>query len=200
MDTYTDSRLINISSDTANMVLNNDLLSSCVFSFAGMLKDEEDILYTKISIQSAQIPISYYVVNEYNNTLVYKIGTGPTQTANFEYGNYNANSFITEFKSKLGSSFNMVLNKINGKYTITNTADLTLCSNGSTIFKILGFSPTSDYTSSSKVLIAPYPCNFAGITRIKIISNELSTYSMDSVTGTYLLPFSASALTAKYTL
>ncbi len=185
MNTYIDSRLINISSDTADIVVNGELLSSCIFNFTGMLKNEEDILYTQISIMNAQIPVSYYIINEYNNVLKYRIGGSSILTVNFEYGNYNANSFIAEFKDKMASSFNLTLNKITGKYTITNTTNFTLVSDGSTAFRVLGFNPSQDYTSTFSALTAPYPCNFAGITRIKIISNELSTYAMDSVSGNF---------------
>lgn len=185
MNTYTDSRLINISSDSADIVVNGELLSSCIFYFTGMLKNEEDILYTQISIMNAQIPISYYIINEYNSALRYQIGDGDILTVNFEYGNYNANTFINEFKAKVGNTFNLTLNKINGKYTITNDADFTIFSEGSTVFRVLGFDTSQDYSSSSNTLNAPYPCNFAGITRIKIVSNELSTYAMDSVSGNF---------------
>lgn len=180
--TYVDSRLINISSGNADSLMNGTLLSSCVFEFQGLLKNEQDILYTQISLLNAQIPISYYIINEYNNTLVYKIGT-VTTTINFDLGNYNANTFATHFKIKM-PTFTMTLNRINGKLSIINTSNFTILST-STISKLLGFDPLIDYSSVALLLTAPYPCNFAGITRIKIISNELSTYAMDSVTGNF---------------
>lgn len=183
--TYTDSRLINISSGSADSLMNGTLLSSCVFGFPGLLKDEQDILYTQISLLNAQIPISYYIINEYNNKLSYQIETDGIQTAYFEYGNYNANSFITEFKAKVGTHFNLTLNRINGKYTVTNNKTFEFYYQDSTIFKIMGLDTGSDVLAPLKTYTAPYPCNFAGITRIKIISNELSTYAMDSVTGNF---------------
>lgn len=183
MNTYIDSRLINISSDSADEIQNGSSLSSCIFYFQGMLKNEEDIVYSQISIMNAQIPMSYYIINEYNNILKYKIGNGSIQTAYFEYGNYNATTFITEFKAKLGGSFNITLNKLNGKYSITNNNNFTILSSGSTVLKVIGFDANTNYTSTSSTLNAPYPCNFAGITRIKITSDVLQTYSMDSITG-----------------
>lgn len=185
MNTYTDSRLINISSGSADDLTNGTLLSSVLFRFPGLLKDELDILYTQISLLNAQIPISYYIINEYNNKLSYQIENDGIQTAYFEFGNYNANSFITEFKAKVGTHFNLTLNRNNGKFTITNNKGFEFYYQDSTIFKIMGLDIGVDVLAPLHTYIAPYPCNFAGITRIKIISNELSTYAMDSVTGSF---------------
>ena len=71
----TDTRLITISSDSATLYNNGDFLSDMYFKFDGMLKDEDDIIYSQISIHTAQIPISFYVVNVYNNKIVYKYST-----------------------------------------------------------------------------------------------------------------------------
>ena len=60
MTTYIDSRQINLSSDTADQYLNGSFLSNVVFNMNGMLKNEDDIVMTQISVNSAQIPISYY--------------------------------------------------------------------------------------------------------------------------------------------
>lgn len=181
MTSYTDSRLIALSADTADIVENGSKLSSCGFNLSGMLNDDPDILYTQISVQSAQIPISYYIVNIYNNILIFQVGTSAVQMVAFTTGNYNASSFITEFNSKTGLT--MTLNKINGKLTIKGTSMVYLFFNGSTCFKLLGLSPTTDYTDS--IIDCPYPCQFQGITRIKIISNQLATYSMDSTSGSF---------------
>lgn len=183
MQTYTDSRLINISSDSADIINNGQLLSSCIFNFPGMLKEEEDILYTQISVANAQIPISYYIINEYNNVLKYKIGSGSTLTATFTMGNYNANSFATEFKAQI-PSFTLTLNKVNGKFTFSNASSFTFYYSGSTVLKTLGLNINSNVVSSG-TYTAPYPCQFQGITRIKIISDMLSTYSMDSISGNF---------------
>ena len=179
--TYTDSRLITLNASNATIVYNGSLMSSCLFSFANLLKDELDILYRQISIQNAQIPISYYIVNIYNNTLSYKIGTGVIQTTTFSRGNYNASTFTTEFKNQI-PSMTLSFNKLTGVFTIINSSSFTIYSSGSTCFKLLGLDRTvSSYTGSS--VLAPFPCNFAGISKIKVVSSALSTYSVDSTTG-----------------
>ena len=182
MTTYIDSRQINLSSDTADQYLNGSFLSNVVFNMNGMLKNEDDIVMTQISVNSAQIPISYYIVNYTNNTLVYRYGGNPITTIVFDTGNYNATSFITQFTSKI-AHITPTLNKLNGKFSYTAPSTFNFYKTGSTCFKFLGLDANTDYTGTS--IISPYPVQFQGITRLKIVSNELSTYSMDSNTGNF---------------
>ena len=135
--TYTDSRLITLNASNATIVYNGSLLSSCLFSFTNLLKDDLDILYRQISIQNAQIPISYYIVNYTNNTLAYRSGGNPITTIVFDTGNYNATSFITQFTSKIAHII-PTLNKLNGKFSYTAPSTFNFYKTGSTCFKFLG--------------------------------------------------------------
>lgn len=180
-NTYLDSRIITLNSDTADAIANGSFLSDCTFNFLGMLQDDPDIVSTNISIQSAQIPISYYNVNEYNKTLKIKVGF-ITSNITFEEGNYTSTTFITEFTSKV-SNVTVTLNKVNGKLTFSSNSFIHFYANGSTCFKLIGLDANTDY--EAKTIIAPYACNFAGISRIKVCSNELQTYNMDSSVGTF---------------
>ena len=182
MTTYIDSRQINLSSDTADQYLNDSFLSNVVFNMNGMLKNEDDIIMTQISVNSAQIPISYYIVNYTNNTLVYRYGGNPITTIVFDTGNYNATSFITQFTSKI-AHITPTLNKLNGKFTYSSNQIFTFYHTGSTCFKFLGLDANTDYTGED--FVSPYPVQFQGITRLKIVSNELATYSMDSNSGNF---------------
>ena len=182
MTTYIDSRQINLSADTADQYLNGSYLSNVVFNMSGMLKNEDDIVMTQISVHSAQIPISYYIVNYTNNTLVYKYHDDPITTIVFDTGNYNANTFITQFTSKI-AHITPVLSKLNGKFIYTAPSSFTFYHTGSTCFKFLGLDANTDYTGTN--ITSPYPVQFQGITRLKIVSNELNTYSMDSNTGNF---------------
>lgn len=182
MNTYLDSRQISVSSSSADFIYNGSFKSSVGYSFYGMLQDEPDIVQAQISIHSAQIPISYYVVNIYNHTLKYRIGSGAITSVNFDVGNYNANTFITEMKNKI-PAITTVFNRVNGKFTFTASSAITFFKDGSTCFKILGLDKGLDYTGTT--ITAPFPCQFQGITRIRIASNTFSTYSMDSLAGTF---------------
>lgn len=182
MATFIDSRLINLSSQSADLYNNGTSLSDVVFSFVGLLQNEENILYSQISVMNAQIPISYYIINEYNNTLNYSVNN-INYTVSFALGNYNANSFITEFLSKM-NGFNCSLNRITGKLTFTYYKSFKFLSS-STCFKVLGFLPYNDYISVNNSLTGTSPCNFFGMTRLRIASTELLTYTMDSFIGNY---------------
>jgi hypothetical protein len=189
MTTYTDSRLINIDSDNADIYNNSNLRSDMVYFFKGLLTEDDDRLYSQISIQSAQFPVSFYVVNYSNNTLRYQYHNDPITTISFDVGNYNATSFIAQFHSKVVNQVSLTFDKLTGKYQINSNQNFTFYQQGSTCFRLLGLDLESDYvvTTAPYDEPAPFPCNFAGITRLKIVSEKLATYSRDSSTITNVL-------------
>jgi hypothetical protein len=178
--TYTDSRIINVASISSDQQNNGSLKSDVFFIFQGLLKEEDDILHTQISVDNAQFPVSYYTINEYNNILSYTYNGNPF-TVIFDMGNYNANSFASEFASKV-PHITITLNKINGKFTFSSNQNFSLFFATSTCFIVLGLDPNTDYinTTHPHTIAAPFLANFAGIKRIKIQSDTLSTYSRDS--------------------
>ena len=62
METYTDTRKIILSSNHGQP-LNGTYLSNILFDFKNILKDDEDIIQTQISLDNAQIPVSFYTIN-----------------------------------------------------------------------------------------------------------------------------------------
>ena len=101
------SRQINLSSNSA-IISNSPLNSVLTFSTNGILKKEKEILYNLISVVHAEIPVSYYIVNETNNYL--SLSTG---NYTFTNGNYNATTFknyVIEFiKCKLDIKFKFII-------------------------------------------------------------------------------------------
>ena len=65
---YTDNKMITLNSDYGQS-LNGTKKSSVMFNFNSILSDEEHIIRASISVMNAQIPSSFYVINEYNNQL-----------------------------------------------------------------------------------------------------------------------------------
>jgi hypothetical protein len=188
MTNYTDSRLINIDSDNADIYNNSNLRSDMVYFFKGLLTEDDDSLYSQISIQSAQFPVSFYVVNYSNNTLRYQYHNLPITTISFDVGNYNATSFIAQFHSKVVNQVSLTFDKLTGKYQINSNQNFTFYQQGSTCFRLLGLDLESDLVGIAPYdQPAPFPCNFAGITRLKIVSEKLATYSRDSSTITNVL-------------
>ncbi len=185
MTTYIENKLVNLNSENATR-LNGDFLSSVEFSFVGLLTDDPSIRSVSVSIQNAQFPYSFYNINVYNNILVASDGANPPVTVTLTRGNYNANTLITEIETKLdavGIKMVITISKTTGLLTFThNNSEFTFYST-STCLKVLGFNPALNYTSVSRVIIAPYPLNLLGTLKMRIASLGLSVNSIDSSVG-----------------
>ncbi len=184
MTTYLENRIINLNAENATQK-NGDYLSSVYFQFNGLLKDDTDIQAVYISVQNAQFPYSFYNVNIYNNLLRIAVNANPAVVLTLTRGNYNATTLITEIQTQLTAAgitdITIVISSITGLLTFTKaTGNFTLFSSGSTCFKILGFKPTLDYTSTGGILIAPYPLNLLGTLKLRIASYSLPISSLDS--------------------
>jgi hypothetical protein len=176
----TDSKLINLSSNSATNV-NGSYNSVMVFDLNNIVKKDKTILYTQVSVVHAEIPISYYIVNSSNNFLSSSVGD-----YNLINGNYNASTFKAMLLALLPIGFTLSLNSNSGIFTMAYTTDFTINST-STCYKFLGFAKSTSYSSSSYSLTFPYPCNFLGISRIKIKSATLATRNLDSYNKANLL-------------
>ncbi len=184
MTTYIENKIINLNSDYATK-RNGDFLSSVYFDFTGMLQDQGDITNIYISVQNSQFPYSFYNVNVYNNLLRIGLDANPAVTLTLTRGNYNANTLITEIQAQLAiagiTSITVTISSVTGLLTFTrSTGNFTLYASGSTCFKLLGFVTTSNYTSTTSVLIAPYPCNLLGTLKLRIASYQLLINALDS--------------------
>lgn len=187
--TYIDQRLINLSSDNASLN-NGDYLSDVNFNFIGLLKDDKDVERINISVQNAQIPISFYNINVYNNVLIITYNA-IQYTLTLTRGNYNSTTLINEIIAKLTAQsitdITIAISSITGIITFARAGALnfTIDSIG-TINKVLGFAVGTTYTSVGGILIAPYPLNLLGILKLKITSYELQTGNYDSSVGSNL--------------
>ena len=188
MDLYTDTILINLNSN--NAILNNGtFLSDVQFNFIGLIKDDPEIIESRVQIQSAQIPFSFYNINVYNNVLKYSIDGLPTiYTITLIRGNYNSNSLISELQNEFiansHTDITIAISSITGCLTITKTAgSLTLLYTDSTVLKVLGFLTTQDYTTTLGILNAPFPLNLLGTLKLRIASDTLQTNNLDSSVG-----------------
>jgi hypothetical protein len=188
MDLYTDTILINLNSNNATLN-NGSFLSDVQFNFIGLIKDDPDIIESRIQIQNAQIPFSFYNINVYNNVLKYSINGIPTiYTITLTRGNYNANTLITELQNEFitnsHTDITIAISSITGCLTITKTTgSLTLLYVDSTVLRVLGFLTTQDYTSTLGVLNAPFPLNLLGTLKLRIASDTLQTNNLDSSVG-----------------
>lgn len=187
MNIIKEKRIINLNSEDATNYYNGSFLSDINFNFRGLLKDEDNVLYYEGGILNAQIPVSFYQVAYYNNTLIYEIQGLGIETLTLPVGNYNFSTFATALQDAFTSAgYNMIItiSEITGKltFTITSFSDFIFygSSSGTTIFKILGFDPTQDYLSSGISLTAPYLLNLLGPKKLKISSQAFSNSSNDT--------------------
>ena len=184
MATYFENRFINLNAENATQK-NSSYLSSVYFQFPGLLKDDPDIQAVYISIQNAQFPYSFYNINVYNNLLKISVDANPAVVLTLTRGNYNANTLISEIQTQLVAAgittITITISAITGLLTFTKTSgSFTLYYNGSTCFKVLGFNPTLDYTSTASVLVAPFPLNLLGTLKLRVASYALPISSLDS--------------------
>ena len=173
-----ETKLFNLSTrGSACKILNNNtnFKSKCEYNIPNMIERDETIEHVLFSIPYAVIPVSFYTVNENNSILDVSI-LGVTTSYIFPYGNYTANTFIFEFKTLLGSNWNIFLNNFNSIFTITNSVNDFTILGTSTISSVLGF--TDDSTSTSKILILPRCCNFLPLPRITFRCPELANTTM----------------------
>ena len=162
---------------------NGTMKSKLLFNYKNLLSDDENILKSFITVMNAQIPCSFYVINALNNKLVIAGPTITTTTIYVSYGNYNANSLISELVNKLslgGLTMSIAINKINGILTFSSNGFLSYYfTSASTILDILG--TTSSIIASSTNYTCPYPLNLLGVKKLLIKSTRLSIHSVSSI-------------------
>lgn len=173
-----ETKILHLSSlSDSGEVLNGDFKSAVRYNIPDAIVYDDTIEYIYWSIPFCIIPNSNYIINETNNRLDILM-LGITTSYYFEFGNYNANLFISKFKSIVPSSFNISLNSINNKFTITNTTNDFSLLTTSTLDYIIGFSDT--LSSVDKSISCPRSCNFLPIPRINITCPQLSNSSIMS--------------------
>lgn len=184
--TMIENRLIVLNSKDA-ILLNGNQKSNVVFNFKDVMLKSNDIIMVTMSLLDAEIPASYYNVNSNNNkTSITR--NSVTYSIVMTNGNYNVLQYIDDFKTlyntATGGTLAMTFDSITGKISMKDTAfNLTINENLSTSYKLLGAlegtNPTFSKTASPADAFDA-PCNFLGVTRIKILSESLVSQNIDS--------------------
>ena len=205
MDIYQDTRLITFNSNDAYDKFNADKNSSMTFSIPNMLVDSKDILFTTCGLVSAEIPVSWYLIDSDTNILNFSYLAIDYQIV-LPFGNYTGDNIVSTLIASfdlvllaVGVTSNITLDLITGKLTFkfNNTLGnhITFNYNGSDgLYRILGFTPNNDYTSVTsggfEFIYAPNPLNLLGIKQIRMCSNNLATignYSTGSTSPNNIL-------------
>ena len=118
-----------------------------------------------------------------NNKLVLAGPSITTKTIYAPYGNYNANTLITELVTQLSVLIPMTItiNKINGILTFSSNGFLNnyYFTSASTILEILG--TTSSMIATLSIYTCPYPLNLLGVIKLLIKSTKLSVHSVSTL-------------------
>ena len=187
MSTYTDTRIVCLTSQSATTKRNSTYLSDLFFGFGYIYKNDPDIIHRQVQLLSAQIPYSFYVINYTNNLFRYKLGTGAVQNDTVPVGNYTATSLLSTLKAlvlaKTGTTVVFSISSINGCITITNSSSaFTVYNNFQySIGSVLGCD--SNTTVVGTPCILPRPLNLLGIKTLQIRSSNLVMKNVSSIEG-----------------
>ena len=164
--TVKEKLLIILDSRNAISYLNGSWNSKLDFDFADNINFfDTDIIEVYCSVLSFTCPNSIYIINEYNNKLCMNVN-GNINTYLFQYGNYNAQTFMNEFTKITGLMISF--NSITNTFTLNYNAPFTIL-NTSTIYEIMGFAKNTNYSSINNSLSLPFTCNFNGLMNINIV-------------------------------
>lgn len=193
MNLIKDQRLINLNSKNARK-LNGTSNSKCTFDFNNVLDNTEtDIAYAEIGLMSAEIPVSFYIINELNDTLTMSV-SAVSNDIEIDDGNYTGNNFISQWTAKITNAFTNIqtttLSPTTGKLSIENTGVdsifLTKLGNNG-LWELMGFdgATTSVEIPAGNTFELPFPLNLLGVNKLMLNSYALATYNLDSANGGY---------------
>lgn len=187
MSTFTDTRIVCLTSQSATVKRNGSYLSDLMYGFGFIYKNDPDVIHRQVQLLSAQIPYSFYVINYTNNLFRYQLGSGAVQNDTVPVGNYTANSLLSKLQAlvlaKTGTTVAFTISSINGCVTITNSStSFTVYNNFQySIGSVLGCDSNTNQTGTPCLL--PRPLNLLGIKTLQIRSSNIVMRNVSSVEG-----------------
>jgi hypothetical protein len=182
--TYIETKLFSVTSSSATTKNNSTFLSNVEFEANGFIHGA-GIINLDVALIHAEIPVSFYVINEYNNQFRFKLDIASITTVSIAFGNYNSTSLITALNTAL-NDVNMVItiSKLTGKLTFTYNKDFIIYNNFAfSLGTALGFNADTINNSLIYILTPPNMLNLLGAKKLNIISNELNTINHSSEVG-----------------
>jgi hypothetical protein len=168
-----------LDSRNATEYYNGSWNSSVKFDFEEPIRLAKNYIAMMCSVFTFTCPNSIYNINETNSYLSLTVN-GITTNYIITYGNYNANTFMTQLISQIGSSFSITFNTLNNIFTLSHTTYDFIINSTSTIYNVMGFKLNTNYNSVSRSLTMPFTCNFNGVQSINIFFENLNTKNIDS--------------------
>lgn len=175
---------MNTTKNTCNLYLNSKqaiakiggFTSNCIFDFNNLDVPDGDIY---VSVQTAQIPCTFYNVDAINNLLVYNVNAGPNINLTITPSNYNVNTLLTFLQTAM-TGFTITYNSATNKYTFTHATNVFSFKSSSTCFELLGFLDSAQYNSTGLTLTSTISVNFFTIRNVLIECSNLITVNKTS--------------------
>lgn len=165
---------------TSNSVITENLnfpLNSKIRYYINNIIDKSPVvLYTSVKLSHAELPYSFYIINEYNNQFIIN-----SQTIEVPFGNYNAIDLLNILNTLLsqnGITASFTFNTSNGKYSITSSSPFTIQS--ATIYGVIGLDKNTNYNgifngvTQLYQITFPYLVNTGGSKNIYVESNFIT--------------------------
>lgn len=168
-----------VNSNNASLKINDTLNSDCIFNLNHIDLDDAKLIY--VSVQTAQIPYSFYNCDDYDNLLVLNT-SGNDYNIIIPEGNYNVNTLATQLIASIlsatGLTFTITFNSLTNTYSFSTSQNFTF-KKESTCFELLGFENGNDYSSTLNTLLSTNSVNFFTIKNVLV---EVSNLITDNVT------------------
>lgn len=193
MTTYIETKLFSVTSSSATTKNNGTYLSDVMFEANNFIKNDPTLINLDVALIHAEIPVSFYIINEYNNLFRFKLDVDPITTQTIPVGNYNATSLILALNTAINdTNFIITISKTTGKLSMTHNKAFIIYNNFDfSIGKELGFNDNSiNYSSGIAnpfTLTPPNMLNLLGIKKLNVVSQELNTINHSSEVGSLSL-------------
>lgn len=173
------------SSSTRAIKHNGEYNSKLTFEIPNFISNKQNTIYHTISVLNANIPYSFYIINEYNNKFKFN-----NETIELDLGNYNAitlANLINQEIHNVDGSCNIVLDQVTGKYKISSPNTFTLNLTVSDLAEILGtdkgvYNAIFNFIEGFHIDF-PYLVNTSGSKYINVRINNLITENLNMDTG-----------------
>lgn len=153
---------------------NGSYNSNIKYSIPNLIRSNENILYNAIKLTHAEIPYSFYVINDTNN--YFKVNT---TNIYIENGNYTGKTLIEEINNQLRNidmSMSVILSSINGCITMNSNIPFAIDMTKSLMYKVLGLEHglyNGMHNISGYSLKFTYPLDLLGTRNLYIKINNL---------------------------
>jgi hypothetical protein len=184
----TDSKQFYLTSTSKLGVKMNSTMNSKInFEIPRFITKQPNILYHTLKLLHAEIPYSFYIINETNN-IINMVIDSINHFFTVPVGNYNAFTLLDVLNS-IDNKITFSLNNSNGKYSINSNFSFSVL-NTSTILKLIGGQLNTTYNAlpinNKFSLDFPFGVNLLGTRNIYIKCNliieNLQTKTNDNQT------------------